>query len=213
MKKYVLVSIFAIAALACQWSYAITEFITPSGEILFQDDFSDPTTGWTSVSIEEGYADYSAGGYRMVVNKPDFDFWARSGIAYANVIVEADAIQLAGAEENRMGVICRYVNADNFYYFVISSDGYYAVGKHKNGVNQLIGQDMMQSHAAIHTDGMTNHLRADCIGSFLIFYVNDQLVATTQDTDFAEGDIGLIAGSFAKIPVDVTFDHFVVKKP
>ncbi len=64
----------------------------------------------------------------------------------------------------------------------------------------------------VETDGV-NHLRADCIGSALTFYVNDALVASTQDADFATGGVGVLAGSFEEPGVDVLFQNFVVLQP
>jgi hypothetical protein len=38
-------------------------------------------------------------------------------------------------------------------------------------------------------------------------------VATAQDTDLANGDVGVLAGAFDEAGVDVLFDHFVVIQP
>jgi hypothetical protein len=213
VKKFIPLIALSIAALACQWTYLATELITESGQVMIQDDFSDPASGWPGISIEEGYGDYAGGGYRMVIDSPDYNFWAVPGTDFTAVRVDVDVIKLQGPDENRMGVICRYVDAQNFYYFTISADGYYAIGKVKDGGNVLLGQDMMLTHPAIRTGVLPNHLRADCIGDYLTLYVNDQLIASTQDSDFTAGDVGLITGSFDKTGVDVLFDNFVVYKP
>jgi len=58
-----------------------------------------------------------------------------------------------------------------------------------------------------------NHLRADCIGNTLTLYVNFNEVASVQDSDFATGDVGVLAGAFAEAGVDVLFQNFVVIQP
>ena len=58
-----------------------------------------------------------------------------------------------------------------------------------------------------------NHLRADCLGNTLSFYVNDIQIALTDDADFTEGDVGLLAGTFGEGGLDLLFDNFVVLQP
>jgi hypothetical protein len=43
--------------------------------------------------------------------------------------------------------------------------------------------------------------------------VDDQQIATTQDTDFTSGNIGLIAGAFQEAGTDIAFDNLVVRRP
>jgi len=43
--------------------------------------------------------------------------------------VEVDALKVGGERDNRFGIICRAADLNSFYTFIISSDGYYALGK------------------------------------------------------------------------------------
>jgi hypothetical protein len=110
-----------------------------------------------------------------------------------------------------MGVICRY-QSGNYYFFIISNDGYYVIGKFIGGQTLLLGQTEMQPSELIQS-GTMNHLRADCIGNTLTFYINFKEVASTTDTDFPSGDVGVLAGAFSQPGVDVLFDDFVVIQP
>lgn len=183
----------------------------PSGTVLFEDEFELNTTGWDRVSNDVGIMDYDSGGYRMLIRQPSFNFWSTPEKSFGDVRLEVDVAKLNGPDENRAGLMCRYQNG-NYYFFVISNDGYYAMGKFFNGQSVLLGQSMMQLSPAIQT-GAVNHLRADCIGDSLTFYINDNLIAGAQDADLANGDVGLIAGSFSEPGVDVLFDHFVALQP
>jgi hypothetical protein len=183
----------------------------PSGTVLFQDEFEQNTTGWDRVSNEVGIMDYDSGGYRMLIRQPSFNFWSTPEVDLRDVRLEVDVSKLNGPDENRAGLMCRYQNG-NYYFFVISSDGYYAIGKFINGTMILLGQSAMQASANIQT-GAVNHLRADCIGDSLILYVNFNLIAGAQDSDLQSGDVGLIAGSFSQPGVDVLFDHFTAVQP
>jgi hypothetical protein len=114
--------------------------------------------------------------------------------------------------KNLFGLVCRSSNSEDFYFFAISSDGYFGLGKVKNARVVLLGQEMMAYSPAI-LQGNPNHLRFDCIGQTLKGYVNGQVIATSQDADFSSGEVGLVAGAQDSPGVDVAFDNFVVYKP
>lgn len=196
---------------ACTPASIPTLPVANAGDILFQDEFENNTTGWDRVSNENGIMDYDQGVYRILVQQPTMNFWSTPEKNFRDVRVEADVIRLNGPDENRVGLICRYQHGD-YYFFIISNDGFYAVGKFIGGNTILLGQSEMQSSDFILTNSI-NHLRADCIGNTLTFFVNFNQIASVQDTDFPSGDVGLLAGSFSESGVDVSFDHFVVMQP
>ena len=181
------------------------------GDVLYQEQFESNTTGWARIANDNGIMDYDGGGYRILVRQPKLNIWSTSEKDFGDVRIEADVIKLNGPEENRMGLICRYQGGD-YYFFIISNDGYYVIGKFIGGLTVLLGQSEMQASGAIQTDTM-NHLRADCIRDKLTFYINFTEVASASDTDFPNGDVGVVAGAFAQPGVDVLFDNFVVIQP
>jgi len=182
-----------------------------SGDVLYQELFADNTSGWDRVLNDGGIMDYDSGGYRILVRQSDMNFWSTPSENFGDVRVEADVTKLNGPEENRAGLMCRYQNG-NYYFFIVSNDGFYAIGKFTNGQAILIGQESMVQSDVILPDGI-NHLRADCVGDTLSFYVNFTEVASTQDSDFATGDVGVLAGAFDEPGVDVLFQNFVVLQP
>jgi len=182
-----------------------------SGDILYQEDFENNTTGWDRISNDNGIMDYDSGGYRMYVQHAGYNLWSTPEKNYTDVRVEVDLFRLNGPTENRMGLMCRYQNGD-YYFFIISNDGFYAIGKFIGGQTLLLGQTEMQASEFILKDAV-NHLRADCIGNTLTFYVNFNEVASVQDSDFPNGDVGLLTGAFNEPGVDVLYDHFMVMQP
>lgn len=212
MRSRLSILILLVLLLASCQSSLFTDLVA-SGDKLFWDDFSSPETGsWPQVNDASSTLGFADGLYRMTVAVPNYQTWAVSGHVYSDMRVEADVARNAGPLINLMGLVCRYQDADNFYFFVISSDGYFSVGKYQAGVLSLVGQEMMAYNAAILIDG-SNHLRFDCAGSTLTGYVNDTLVAMTNDASFRDGDAGLTAGTLDEGGVDVIFDNFVVYKP
>jgi hypothetical protein len=213
MKSIHLFSSFLIVVIlsACSPSAGPVLPTANPGEVLYEEEFEDNTSGWDRISNESGIMDYDGGGYRMLVQQPGYNLWATPERNFGDVRVEADVSLLSGPQENRTGLICRYQNGD-YYFFIISNDGYYAVGKFIGGQALLLGETSMQPSEFIQKDAV-NHLRADCIGDTLTFYINYNEVVSVQDDDFANGDVGLLAGAFSQPGVDVLFDHFMVLQP
>lgn len=184
-----------------------------SANVLFSDDFSDVNSGWDRVQAEEGVTDYDNGQYRIFVDQSQHDYWANPGLSFTDVQVEADATKIGGPDDNDFGLICRYQDVENFYAFLISSDGYYAIMKYSDGGSETLGSDGMLSTDAVSQGDTTNHIRADCVGDSLSLYANGELVHSVSDSTFASGDVGLIAGTFEDPGTDIAFDDFVVLQP
>ncbi len=211
-RLFFLLLLFTLVASACH-SYRIADLLTRSGDALFKDDFSDPASGWARAVNSSGAMDYFGGGFRIWVNTTDYDLWSTPGLNFRDVRIETDVYMIGGPVENRFGLLCRYRDARDYYFFIISSDGYYGIGKLRGGLRSLLGQAMMTYTPAITQGESLNHLRADCIGETLTLYINGQPVGMVQDADFADGDVGLLAGTFDQPGTDAVFDNFVVLKP
>jgi hypothetical protein len=206
-------AVLALAALACQAPLIKNLLPSQSGKILFQDDFSDPSSGWNRVTTTKGQTDYADGVYRIFVNEPNLDIWSMPGRTFSDVRIEVDALKVGGERDNRFGIICRATAVDSFYTFIVSSDGYYGIGKILGQDYHLIGMDALQPSQAIRLGTALNRLRADCVGDRLSLYVNDVKLAEVQDADLVSGDVGLIAGTYQSAGTDIRFDNFIVYQP
>lgn len=204
--------VLMLAASACQSPTPGIE--QPAArEILYEDDFADIESGWNRVAAPNGESDYADGMYRILVNEPNLDIWARPGMTVTDAVIEVDTIKVGGERNNHFGIVCRVVGPENFYTFMISSDGFYGIGKVKGQEYSLIGMNAMQASQVVRPGSAFNHLRADCIGDTLTLYVNNQKLAEARDAEYTFGDVGLIAGSFESAGVDIRFDNFFVYKP
>lgn len=207
---------FALVSAACSLT-DLADFFgaypTQSGALLFQDGFDDPSSGWDRVHDQQGLTDYENGRYRILVNEQNADFWANPDLDFRDVVIDVDAEKVAGPDDNDFGVLCRYQDIENFYFLIISSDGYYGIGKVEGGEQSLLDPPQMYYSEVILTGNTTNHLTARCKGAELKLAVNNQLIAEARDDTFSEGDVGLIVGTFSEPGVDILFDNFSVKVP
>jgi hypothetical protein len=190
-----------------------TNLIVPPGGILYKDNFSNPSSGLPILIGTNGSEYYAGGSYHIEIYSSQYSLWALPDQTYNDVRVEEDAVRISGPDANRFGIICRYRNPSNFYFFSISSDGYYALGKTLNNKTSLLGQETMVYSPSILQGSVTNHIRFDCIGTSLTGYVNDQALASAVDLDFSRGSAGLLAGTFDISGVKIAFNNFMVIKP
>jgi len=186
-----------------------------SGAVIFTDDFSNSSSGWPIDSFPEGSTGYYNGQYRITVLETDYAVWSSSGAGdYSAVAVEVDAVKLGGPDENEFGILCRFLDNNNFYAATIASDGYFFVWRRINGGDwELVGMESGDYSDAIRTGTQSNRIRLECVDSAISLYANGALLIQVFDSSLTTGDVGLYAGSFDVGGVDVLFDNFVVSQP
>lgn len=182
-------------------------------DVLLQEPFADRGGNWGEDRRDEFERGYEGGEYFIEVVEPYWFAWASAGKSFDDVSIEVEAYLDSGSPDNHFGVLCRQADQENFYYFAISSDGYYAIFRSLDGEVETLTGDGMLPSSAVRTDGQTNRIQAVCRGDRLSLYVNDQLVASTRDGALARGDVGIGVGAQSTGGVRVHFDDLVVRKP
>lgn len=178
----------------------------------FSDDFSDPASGWGASSHETYVRGYQQGRYLIQIDVPRWFVWATGGRHYDDVEIEVTA-RSEDVADNHYGVFCRY-NEGQFYYFAISTDGYYAIFLRTadGDLLPLTGLAMLRS-PLIRTDGTDNRLLAVCSGESLSFYINGEQAAQITDDTLRRGDVGMAAGTLGQGGTIVWFDNLNARKP
>ncbi len=182
------------------------------GTLLFKDDFSRTSSGWDRYRDASLESDYSGGAYQITVYQPDRIAWARPGLRFENVTLEVDATVTDGPDNNALGLICRYQDPDNFYFFLISADGFAGIGQRIGGVERMFNDAAMLPSDMILQGRSTNQLRAECSGTRLTLSINGVPVRQASDASFSEGDVGLLAGTYELPGTRVAFDNFAVRQ-
>lgn len=202
-RLFLAVAVLLMATLACG---------LPSTNALFKDDFSDCESGWASQQDEDGITDCENGAYRMMIAVNNYFFWTAPGENYnGDVVVQAEATKTAGAQMGDIGLICRYDESqENFYFLTMSFDGYAAIGLWMGTDYSLLAESGDNNFGS---EWNTHTLRAECVGSTMTLYVDNALILSAQDTTLGSGDAGLLIGAYDEPGLDVLFDNFSVTKP
>ena len=187
--------------------------------IIYEDDFNNPSSGWTVSSNDIGEANYVNGGYRLSIKQPGHII---AGVnpsigQLSDFIIECDMQSMNSSEDMSYGIILRQKDInrfDNFYYFqILGNKGEYIIEKQSAGTWSTLAE----ANAAefIKTDGTVNHVKIICIGPQFSFYVNGSKLADVEDDSFLNGFIALSAmsGIESNSPVDAIFDNIKIYSP
>lgn len=181
----------------------------PAGPLLlFEDDFSDPGSGWLEASDAQADQGYRGGKLFFAVQAADLLVWDNPGGNFQDFALEVEAWPVSGGPENSYGVLIRYVDDGNFYRFDLSGDGYYALSKLEN--EEWIMLADWQASAHVKPQGEVNLIKIVCRGPKMTFYVNGQELIGVEDDSFERGDVGLFASTFTDPNIEVEFDNLEI---
>ena len=165
---------------------------TPAFPLAWQDDFSTPEGGWGETSDLQSVKKYENGQYHISVNASELFIWSTAGRGLADFMVEAEATQVRGPNDNGYGLLFRFQDDRHFYRFDISGDGFYLLSKRAE--YQWVTLVDWTESPFIHKGQATNRLKVICQGSQISLYVNDRHLTDFSDVSYGHGEIGLFAG-------------------
>jgi serine/threonine protein kinase len=186
------------------------------GTVLFEDDFSDPSTAWQVEDYgEAGRVGYGDGYYYVIGQQDGLMVWGAAPQSYSDVVVEVDATQISAPpnDNNGYGLLCRVQPGPvgDGYALLISGDGYYSIQLVVEGDYEPLVP--WTRSLVINMGNATNHIHAVCSGSTLALVVNGRLLAEAEDTTYDSGRLSLVAGTFEAQPTEVRFDDLIVYSP
>ena len=177
------------------------------GVQVFGDDFSNSTSGWPIQDVGSYQLSYKDNHYHVRVRDPYvqvvsfYEYNISDGGIQTKVTIDQDQPQAS------YGLVWRYKDGDNYYYFEIDSNSNYVVGRWLNGVNNYLKQGT--NNSAINSTGY-NSIYAVFLQDELIFFVNGDLIDTVFDNALSDGYVGVSAttGEFGDFAV--SFDQFEI---
>jgi serine/threonine protein kinase len=199
-------------------------------EVVFEDDFAAPSSGWTQLEDDESVLAYSDGQYRMAVKVPakfQHSDTELEGSAFkedltqlGDVAVEADATRVSAAS-GVYGLMCRYQGDDGPRYIgVVDDEGTWGIYK----------GTPLDFETGVLTTGRTplpqlapqerRRLRFECSGTdsegptTLRLFVDGRRLAEVEDTQpLGPGPVGLTVATREQPGLEVLFDNVVVTQP
>ena len=209
---FLLLALLILLSACSNGIQSATEVVLPtlaSNAVLFQDDFSNPKSGWDRASQGGNSTDYADGKYRITLSTPQQDIWANPYQYFdQDIIVEVDVWQNPSTVQAAYGIICGYSDLNNFYALTIGGGGYVEIFRYQQGKRLTLYS--AEDQAGI--DPKHNYLEVMCAANQLSLWVNGSIVAEVEVTEFTYGDVGLIVSSFDEAGVEILFDNFIVRE-
>lgn len=180
---------------------------TSAAAMALEEDFEDDAN-WGQGDSEEHRRWIEGSELHILIEQDNWAAWSapRSpGHAYRD-FVAATVCRKVSDVSGACALLFRYQDNDNYYYFHVSHNGYYKLGKRLDGqwVNLI---EWTASDAVAQGD---NTLEVECSRSDITVLVNERELATVSDSAFAAGDVGLLAEAFDDPGVHVAFDWIIV---
>lgn len=211
------ISLVTLLAVGCQGDVFGRDEACVAGSALFLDEFAEGVDcGWALYNQGGAVATVEEGALRLSTSQPGQIWWTNPGRTFEDVEISVETRQLSGPDDNAYGVMCRYQNEQNFYIFLVSGDGFYAIGKYQSGspqIEYLSGDGQYQYSDVINQGEAFNEIRVSCIGDELSLAVNGLPLETVRDAAFVIGDVGVAASTFQPGTTVVTFDNVQVLAP
>jgi S1-C subfamily serine protease len=186
------------------------EEYTPTGNVDYFDDFSDPNSGWYVASDADGSSAYINGEMVIEVNSSNWILWSYIPNSTDNIIMSVDARVIKGVGDGDFGFICGLQDSENFTVLEIAEDGYFSAWKYQN--NEFISL-YDWAYSDIIAAGGPYTLAAFCGSQKLALAVNETLLFEINDPYFRVGDIGVMAGVYEQVGIKVGFDNFQLMLP
>lgn len=212
-----LLLVSGMALVACRLSTAETADLCTGEGVLFADDFSgQEDCGWVLYNRGGAVAAVTDGVMQLTTSQVGSLWWTNPNRSFDDVVITVDTEQISGPDNNAYGIICRYQDPENFYLFLISGDGYYAIGKYQSGSEQVLyltPNNEYQPSEAINQGAASNRLEVRCVGNELSLTINGMPQPAVTDPTFVVGDVGLGVSTLEAGTAVVEFDNFRVTAP
>ena len=178
--------------------------------ILYEEDFN-ADANWYEGENDNKKWWIEDGKYQVLVKVEDVSVGAWNSLVgeFSNFQLDVDAEQIDGPDDNGYGIQFRVVDADNYYRFRISGDGWARFDKRVSGSIEVIRE--WERSALIHQGDAINHITVTANGSLFTFFINGTEDFHMTDTEFANGAVGfmvVLLGSPA--PAHFAFDNLII---
>jgi hypothetical protein len=183
--------------------------------ILYQDDFTNPATGWSEDKFDNYFIGYHEPEYYHIeITSPNSKttVFEPQKQSFGDVTIELDVLTVsaktAADGDFRYGLVFRRAG-DQYYAFTISprTKKWFALKSSPNELTVLAEGTDNNLHDLDNDDT----LRVDAQGPNFLFHINDEVVGEASDPDYASGEIGFYVESFDSPNTHIHFDNLVIR--
>ena len=192
----------------------------PAG-VLYQDDFSDPQSGWPIVDVDNyrfGY--HPPDFYHVEVKSPHDSLPVFHGLNFGDASVETTALVDHTATETgdyRYGLALRRSGSQYYAFTVSPRSKSWQIAKHSPQGVKVLSEGAITTLQGYAPRGVTpdkkDDLRVDAVGPNFVFFVNGRNVAHVSDAEYPSGDVGFVVETVDESLVHVHYDALVISKP
>jgi molecular chaperone DnaK len=190
----------------------------PLGELLFEDDFQNPESGWPQQETEAKLTGYHPPDfYHVQLSAPSNWIVSTRGVSFGDVSL-ATEVQVDNTESTngvfRYGLVIR-ASEEGFVAFTVSPrTGRWSVLQAQPGVAGLEVDEVATGSApSVKGFGSNDLLRIDASGNEFSFSVNNTVLAYELPVDASgRGDVGFYVETFDETKAHVHFDEITVRE-
>jgi hypothetical protein len=183
--------------------------------VLYQDDFTNPATGWSEDKFDNYFIGYHEPEYYHIeITSPNSKttVFEPQKQQFDDATIELDVLTVsaktAAEGDFRYGLAFRR-SGDQYYAFTISprSKKWFVLKSSPNELTVLAEGTDNNLHDLDNDDT----LRVDAQGANFVFHLNDQLIGQATDADYASGEIGFYVESFDSSNTHIHFDKLTIR--
>ncbi len=179
--------------------------------LVYEDDFSDPGSGWDDAFDRYTTKQYGNNKYYIEVTTSNLVAWGLANRDVSDFRLEVDAAQEAGPNNNGYGILFRFQDRNNFYRFDVSGDGFFLLSKFHDG--EWVTLVPWTASSAINVGQASNRLVVEAVGNRIRVYANDSLLAEVEDDTFSHGNFGFFASTFSEPNLTISYDDIKLWTP
>src|SRR6266487_1361959 len=183
--------------------------------VLYQDDFTNPSTGWSEKKFDNYFIGYHEPEYYHIeITSPNYKstVFEPEKKSFGDATIELQVFTVskkpAATGDFRYGLAFRR-SGDQYYAFTISprTKKWYVL---KSSPNELVVL-AEGTEDSIHDLDTADTLRVDAQGSNFLFHINDKLVSQVTDADYPEGEVGFYVETFDATNIHIHFDELTIR--
>jgi len=194
-------------------SLIVRELDTRGANLVAEDRFTDPGSGWPSDDNDSRrYGYHPPDYYHLEVKIPHDRLVVSRGPDLDNVVVETQVLvdhTTTTDGDFRYGLAVRRTG-DNYYAFTISPrTGTWQVLKSSPAGLEVLAEGSQETLRGLEAE--TDQLRVDAAGSGFTYRINGQVVTQVSDPEYARGEVGMVAETLDESLAHIHYDWLTIQ--